>query len=64
MDFKPEKRGIPIGATLLAAIFTLATFILLPSLEVLRERSGGQLELRSVDTLALEPPPPPIRERA
>lgn len=59
MDFKPTTRGVPVGATLLAAIFTLAIFILLPSLESMRDKPDRELELRTVDTVALEPPSPP-----
>ncbi len=51
-----------MAAISLAAMFTLATFILLPSLETMRHSRDERLELRRVDTVALEPPPPPVVE--
>lgn len=60
LQFRPERKRLPFGAALLAAVLTVAIFFLLPSLETLRENKGERLELRSVDTLALAPPPPTV----
>lgn len=59
-QFGFERRRIPLGSLLLAAIFTLLVFILLPALETVRGHEGEELEIRTVETLALEAPPPPV----
>jgi len=59
MDFRSTGRAGVIKAGLLAALFTLLIFVFLPSLESIRPAREDLLEIRSVDTAALGPPPPP-----
>ncbi len=60
-DSKLKKSSLIPALT--ALIFTLVTFILLPLLETIHIRSADILTLRTVNTLPLEPPPPPIPKR-
>jgi len=60
IQFEFERQRVPLGSVLLAAIFTLAVFILLPALETVRGQEGEELEIRTVETLTLEAPPPPV----
>jgi periplasmic protein TonB len=61
MDFRSTGRLEVIRAGLLAALFTLAIFVFLPSLESIRPAREDLLEIRSVETARLAPPPPPPR---
>lgn len=62
INFSPKSRIGPGRFALPAAGLTLAVFIALPLLETMRGVGRDSIEIRSVDTLALEPPSPALPE--